>query len=466
VAAPAPPESLPHQEPTPSAPLAVAAPSIAERRLANGLRVIVARTNAAPLVSAELSVPAGAATDTKAGTSAMLASLMTEGAGTRSADQIASAVEAAGGALSAGAGYDQSRVTLTVLSKEFAAVLPIMADVVERPTLASDELERKRAQKLNELQVAMSQPGAITGMAASRVVFGDGRYGSGSGGTIASVKSLTREDMVAAHRDLYRPEGAVLVITGDIAPERAFALAEQTFGAWRATGPARATGAAVSPAAASVTVIDLPGAGQASVAIVSPSIKRSDPDFYKVEVANGILGGGYSARLNEEIRVKRGLSYGAGSRVDERRDAGVFLASAQTKNESAAEVAQLLVDEAKQLSSAPIAPEELEPRKAALIGGFGRQVETSAGLANLLTDYAIFGVPLAEIGRFTDKTQAVTPAEARAGASELFDQSRLSLIVVGDAKLFADKLKAKFPNAVIIPAAQLDLDRADLTKPR
>jgi zinc protease len=222
----------------------------------------------------------------------------------------------------------------------------------------------------------------------------------------------------------------------------------------------------VSPAAASVTVIDLPGAGQASVAIVSPSIKRSDPDFYKVEVANGILGGGYSARLNEEIRVKRGLSYGAGSRVDERRDAGVFLASAQTKNESAAEVAQLLVDEAKQLSSAPIAPEELEPRKAALIGGFGRQVETSAGLANLLTDYAIFGVPLAEIGRFTDKTQAVTPAEARAGASELFDQSRLSLIVVGDAKLFADKLKAKFPNAVIIPAAQLDLDRADLTKPR
>ena len=463
--APPAPESLPRQEPTPSAPLAVAPPVVAERQLANGLRVIVARTAAAPLVSAELTVPTGASTDTKAGTSAMLASLMTEGAGTRGADQIASAVEAAGGAIGAGAGYDQSRVTLTVLSKEFAKVLPIMADVVEHPKLANDELERKRAQKLNELQVAMSQPGSITSMVAPRVVFGDGRYGRGSGGTIASVKSLTRADVVEAHDALYRPDGAVLVITGDIAPEKAFALASKTFGAWRATGPKRPTGTAVSPATPSVTVIDLPGAGQASVAIAGPSIKRSDPDYYKVEVANGVLGGGYSSRLNLEIRVKRGLSYGAGSRIDERRDAGVFIASAQTKNESAAEVADLLIDEAKGLRSAPIAPGELEPRKAALIGGFGRGVETSAGLASVLTDYAIFGVPLSEIGRFTEKTQAVTPADASAGAAAMVDPSQLSLIIVGDAKLFAEKLKAKYPKAVIIPASQLDLDRTDLMRP-
>jgi len=212
-------------------------------------------------------------------------------------------------------------------------------------------------------------------------------------------------------------------------------------------------------------VIDLPGAGQASVAIAGPSIKRSDPDYYKVEVANGVLGGGYSSRLNLEIRVKRGLSYGAGSRIDERRDAGVFIASAQTKNESAAEVADLLIDEAKGLRSAPIAPGELEPRKAALIGGFGRGVETSAGLASVLTDYAIFGVPLSEIGRFTEKTQAVTPADASAGAAAMVDPSQLSLIIVGDAKLFAEKLKAKYPKAVIIPASQLDLDRTDLMRP-
>ena len=145
VSAPPPPADLPKAEPAPSAPLPVAAPILAERRLANGLRVVVARTRAAPLVSAELTVPSGAAGDARAGTSAMLAALMTEGAGQRSADQIAAAVEAAGGTISAVSGYDQSRVTLTVLSKEFAHVLPIMADVAERPTLAPAELERERA---------------------------------------------------------------------------------------------------------------------------------------------------------------------------------------------------------------------------------------------------------------------------------------------------------------------------------
>ena len=463
--APPPPANLQHEEPKPTAPLAVAPPVTAERRLANGLRVIVARTTAAPLVSAELTVPSGAAADPKAGTSAMLASLMTEGAGARSADQIASEVEAAGGSIGAVAGYDQSRVVLTVLSKEFAHTLPIMADVVERPTLATEELERKRAQKLNELQVSMKQPGSIASMIEPRLVFGDGRYGAVAGGTSASVKSLTRDDLVHVYKGAFRPDGAVLVITGDIAPDQAFALADKAFGGWTAAGPAAQAPTSVAGLKPSVVVVDLPGSGQASVVITGRSIERSDPDYYKVEVANGVLGGGYSSRLNLEIRVKRGLSYGAGSRVDERRFAGMFTASAQTKNESAVEVADLLVDETRKLGADPIAPAELDTRKAALIGGFGREIETSAGLANLLTDYAIYGVPLDEIGRFTAKTAAVTPAEAQAAAARLADPSQLSLIIVGDAKLFADKLKAKYPNAVIIPAAQLDLDRADLIQP-
>jgi zinc protease len=464
--APPAPASLPHEEPKPSAPLAVAPPVIAERRLANRLRVIVACTTAAPLVSAELTVPSGAAADSKAGTSAMLTSLMTEGAGPYSADQIASAVEAAGGSIGAAAGYDQSRVVLTVLSKEFAHILPIMADVVERPTLASQELERRRAQKLNELQVAMKQPGSIAGMIEPRLVFGDGRYGAVSGGTPASVKSLSRDDLLGVYKAAFRPAGAVLVITGDIAPDQAFALAEKNFGGWTSNSsapPARALVPVVKPR---IVVVDLPGAGQASVVIAGRSIERSDPNYYKVEVANGVLGGGYSARLNLEIRVKRGLSYGAGSRVDERRFSGLFSASAQTKNESAVEVADLLLDETRKLSADPIAPGELEPRKAALIGGFGRDIETSAGLAGVLTDYAIFGVPLDEIGRFTTKTAAVTPAEAQAAATELADPARLNLIIVGDASVFADKLKAKYPTAVIIPAAKLDLDRSDLLQPQ
>ncbi len=464
--APPAPTSLPTVEPKPTAPLAVAPPVMAERTLANGLRVIVARTSAAPIVTAELSVVSGAANDAKAGATAMMASLLTEGAAGRSAEDIAAEVEAAGGAIGAGAGYDQSRVVLTVLSKEFAHTLPIMADVVQRPTLAADELERKRTQKLNALQVLLKQPGGVASMVASKVVFGSGYYGQTSGGTPASVNAMTRDEVVASYRAAFQPSKAVLVITGDIAPDDAFALAEKNFGAWKTDTVTASGESPVRLAAPSVTVIDLPGSGQAAVVVVAPSIKRSNPDYYKVEVANGVLGGGYSARLNEEIRVKRGLSYGANSRVDERAQGGLFTASAQTKNESAVDVADLLMGEAKKLGAEPIAASELEPRKAALIGGFGREVETSAGLANLLTDYAINGVPLDEIGRFTQKTAAVTPAEAQAAAIEAVNPSKASLIIVGDAKLFAAKLKARYPSAVIIPADKLDFDRADLTKRR
>jgi zinc protease len=463
--APPPPASLPHAEPKPTAPAIASVPTMAERTLANGVRVIVARTTAAPIVTADLTVTTGGANDVKAGTSALMADLLTEGAAGRSSAQISAAVEAAGGSLSSGATYDQSRVVLTVLSKEFANTLPIMADVVERPTFAAEELERQRTQRLNQLQVTLQEPGGIAAMVAAKAVFGDGYYGHLLGGTPASVKAVTGEDVRAAYAHAFQPVKAILVITGDIEPDRAFALAEQAFGGWKTQAGPGAPNRPLTPRGPSVTVIDLPGSGQAAVSVVAPSIKRSDPDYYKAEVANGVLGGGYSARLNEEVRIKRGLSYGAGSRIDERAQAGVFSASAQTKNESAVEVADLLMEQIRKLGAEPIAPAELEPRKAALIGEFGRSVETSAGLAGVLTDYAAYGVPLDEIGRFTAKTTAVGAAEAQAAAHEAVDPSRASLVIVGDAKLFADKLKARYPNAVIVPASKLDLDQADLIAP-
>lgn len=467
--APPPPASLPREQPRPTAPAAVAIPAMAERTLANGLRVVVARTTAAPIVTAELTVKSGAADDprTAMGASSMMASLITEGAGSRTAEQIAAEVEAAGGSIGAGAGSDASRVFLTVLSKEFAHTLPIMADVVQRPTFAAEELERKRTQKLNALQVALKQPGALAGLVASHAVFGDGYYGGVAGGTPSSVKTLSRKHVLEAYGRAFQPNRAVLVITGDIAPEDAFALAERNFGGW--TGKTQTDNGemrAVSPARPGVIAIDLPGSGQAAVLVAAPSIKRSDPDYYKVEVANGVLGGGYSARLNEEVRVKRGLSYGAGSRVTEMAKAGMFSASAQTKNESAVEVADLLMDQVRKLGAEPIAAAELEPRKASLIGGFGRELETSAGLAGLITDYAIYGVPLSELNQVTARTAAVTPEEARTAARGAIDPARASLIIVGDAKLFGDKLKAKYPDAVIIPAAELDLDSPTLRKGR
>ena len=179
---------------------------------------------------------------------------------------------------------------------------------------------------------------------------------------------------------------------------------------------------------------------------------------------NAVLGGGYSARLNEEVRIKRGLSYGAGSRIDARNGVGLFTATAQTKNVSAAEVASLVLDEAKKLGAEPIPVDELTPRKASLVGNYGRAIETSAGLAGVLTLDALYGVDLREVGFYPQKVEAIGPDQARAAATAAVDPAAATLIVVGDAKQFMDKLKARFPKVELIEAADLDLDSPSLLK--
>ena len=207
------------------------------------------------------------------------------------------------------------------------------------------------------------------------------------------------------------------------------------------------------------------GAGQASVTWAMPAIRRADPRYYAAIVANEVLGGGYSSRLNEEIRIKRGLSYGAGSTVDARRAPGLFVARVQTKNESAPEVAELMLSELQTLRTAPAPAEEIAARQASLTGGYGRNLETTEGLAKTLGTYVLQDVPASEIGRYDTDVRQVTPAEAQAFAQAALDPAGADLIVVGDAKLFAPALRAKYPQLELIQASDLDLDSPSLRRP-
>ena len=468
-AAPTPPSPPAARQPPPppGAPVKASLPSPVERTLANGLRVIVAKSTDLPLVTAELTVRTGGAADPagRAGLAELTAGLLNKGAGSRSATDVARDIEALGGSLEAGASWDGSQVTLGVMADKLAAAMPIMADVVRRPTFAPEELELARQQSLDSLAVELQQPGDIGRYVASVALFGGTPYGHALAGTPASLKAIGRADVVALHDAYYRPDNAVLVLVGDIEPEAGFALAERTFGDWKA--PASPTPAVQVPAPTAprrVIVVDLPGTGQASVGVGLPGIARSDPRYYAGVVTNAALGGGYSARLNAEIRIKRGLSYGAGSALDARRFTGPFLARVQTKNESAPEVVDLVLAEIARLRSDPIAQEELTARKASLTGGYGRNLETTEGLARTLGSYALQGIPLSEIGRYEDSVRAVTPEAARAFAQSTLDPAKADIIVVGDAKQFLAPLKAKFPDLEVIKATDLDLDSPGLRK--
>jgi len=179
-------------------------------------------------------------------------------------------------------------------------------------------------------------------------------------------------------------------------------------------------------------------------------------------LANNVLGGGYSARLNAEIRIRRGLSYGAGSGLASRKQGAPIVASAQTRNDAVPQVVELMSAELARLGSQTIPEAELASRKAVLIGGFGRSVETTGGLAGQLSSLAQFGLPLDNLQRYAADISAVTPEQATAAARAHFDPATASVVVVGDAAVFGAKLKAKYPRAERIAIDKLNLDSPTL----
>jgi zinc protease len=334
--------------------------------------------------------------------------------------------------------------------------------VVRNPTFADEELERERQQTLDGLQVALSDPGSLAGLAMPRAIFGDAPYGAVP--SPASTRTITRADVSAFHSTYYRPDTGVLVISGDVTPEQGFALAQRYFGDWQrpsAPVPAEPDATAYAPSARTV-VIDLPQTGQAAVSMGLRGISRRDPNYYPLVVANAVLGGGYSARLNEEIRIRRGLSYGARSQLSARLAPGPIIATAQTRNDAAVQVYQLMSAEIARLGRTPIGDDELTARKAALIGSFGRTVETTAGLAGQISTLALYGLPPEELQNYVANVSGVTQQRAQAAAAQYYDPAHADVVVAGDAQHFFRGLRRLRPNAERIPVGQLNLDREAL----
>jgi zinc protease len=442
-------------------------PVPAERTLANGLRVIVARSSDLPLVTADLTVRSGAAADPQglAGTASMAADLLTEGTTTRSATEIAAQTEALGANLGAGSGWESSNLNLNVMPQNLGPAMAIMADVARNPVFKQEELDRVRAQSLDGLSVAYQRPGSIAEFATAPVIYAGSAFDHVAAGTPTSLPKIARSHLVANHEAYWRPDNAILVITGDVTPEQGFALAEKSFGDWaRPAAPLPAAPGADMTSRPRALIIDMPQSGQAAVTVAKTAIVRGDPRYYAGQVANNILGGGYSARLNQEIRIKRGLSYGARSGLTARQSTGAFTASTQTKNESAAEVVGLVKTEMAKIALEPVGADELTARKSVLIGGYGRQLATTDGLAGILGSLALYGIPLSEVQAYTGKVEAVTAADVQRFAAEVMNPAQASVIVAGDTKLFGAGMQTALPGAEVIPLDQLDLDSPTLKK--
>jgi len=454
--------------PPPAAPRSAQFPKPVEKTLANGLRVIVIDRPGTPLVTAQLVIKNGGEVDPPelAGLGNMLADLVTKGTEKRSATQIAEEVEALGGSIYSSARWDSTRIGVDVMSPKIGPAIDILADVVRRPAFKAEEIDRLRQQTLDDLTVELGEPGSVARYVAARITFGDAPYGHPLAGTTETITQISRDDFLKYQKRWYRPDNAILVLGGDIRASNGFKLAERYFGDWKKPGeplPVLPAPQPVANAGPRVIVVDKPDAGQAAVLVARAGIERTNPDYFRGVVANSVLNG-YSGRLNQEVRIKRGLSYGAGSQLDMRRGVGPFVASAQTKNPSATQVADLLLGEIGRLATDAVPEGELSPRKAVVVGNFARNLETSSGLVAQVASLAVYGISFNEINRYIGNVQGITAGDVQRFAASHLDAKTTSIIIVGNAKQFLPELRKKYPQVEVIPMAELDLNSALLRK--
>jgi zinc protease len=448
----------------------VSIPAVQEKKLKNGLTVAVIEKTGTPLVTAQLLVRSGAYAEpaAKAGLADLTGSLLTKGTKTRTAEQIAEEMEFLGGELNSGAGWNSSSITISVTSDKLDQAMAIMADVALNPAFKQEELDLLRSQALDGLKYNLTQPGFLATYVASRYSFNE----HPAGGTPASLEAISRADIQNFYSTFFYPGNAVFIITGDVTLAKAASLAEQYFGKWATNKASTVAESMASPAPAGdalvrrMLVVDLPNAGQASVNYFKPvmGLGRTNKDYYSASVLNSLLGGGYSSRLNLEIRIKRGLSYGAGSGFTWRGARTNFGTRTQTKNESAAEVAELVIAELKRLSDSNAADTELGPRKSVLTGNFGRNLETTGGLTGALADLYTFGIPTAELNSYMTNVNAVGPASVKDFAGKYLPGG--DMVIVGDYAKFKDDLAKRFPNMKVdvIKFDELNIDSATLRK--
>lgn len=452
--------------PAPVTPPVVASAPLIEDKLANGIPLVSAQTGKVPISTITVVLPGGSATDPagKAGLAGLVAAVADKGTPTRTAAQIAQELESLGASLGAGTAQDGSFISLTAPTANLAAAGKVLADVVRNASFPAGEVDLERKRTLDGLQVALKDPGSLAALVATRVLYGDAPYGTFA--TTATLPAISPADMLAWRQTHWHPANAKVIVSGGITSAQAKAVAGDLFGDWTSSVPAPApvanpAGRALAPR---TVVVDMPDAGQAAVVAGTRVLSRGSDGYWPLQVANAVLGGGSNGRLFEEVRTKRGLSYGSYSGFGATADAAVLTASAQTKNETADEVTQVILDQMKLVGSTPLDQATVTKRQLFLGGSVQRSLETSSGFNGIVANLMLQGIAPGEAGMITQRLAAVTPAAAQDIAAELLTPERASVVIVGNAAQFLDDLKKVRPDVTVIKASDLDLDSATLVK--
>ncbi len=412
--------------------------------LPNGLTVYVVERHELPIVSAQLQILAGSASNPadRPGLAGMTAALLTEGTTKRSAEEIANAASMLGSDLESRSDSDTARLGISLLSWNIGRGLELVADSAEHPAFPAADLDRIRANRLTALVQQQDNPMQLGMRAGALNLFGSqSPYGFDALGTAGSLKAITREDVTAFHSSHYGPQNGLLEFTGDVTPAEARKLAEQVFGTWSS----HAVPATVPPAPAipsrKILIVDKPGSPQTALLTFGVGIDRKSPDYPAVSVMNTMLGGLFSSRINMNLREEHGYTYGAFSLYRFYRGTGPFIAGAQVRQDVTAPAAEQLFKELDGIQTRPLTDAELRMAKDSIIRSLPGNFESARDVNGQLANLWAFGLPLDYYTRLPAQIEAVTSADAQAAAAKYVHPDNLLVIAVGDKSKIETGLK-------------------------
>jgi zinc protease len=403
--------------------------------LKNGLTVYTVTDTSLPLLSVMLTTRAGSENNTfaKAGLAGLTASALTEATTTLDREQLVTAEERIGTRLFANASMDGAKATFTTTSNHTNEAMSLLADVVQHPAFAQQDLDRLRDARSQGIPSIGDAPMSIAMQLGPPLLYGEQPYGLSQSGTQASLKAITRDDVVAFYNGHYGPKDSALTFVGDISEAQARELAERYFGAWKGSvdGPVSLP-APPPPPSRHVVLVDKRGASQSGLFAVGLGLPIRTPDLQRIEVMNYTLGGGFNSRINMNLREQHGYTYGAQSQYAFYRAGGRFSAGGPVRADATGAAAKELVSEMARFAGNPPTDAEVNEAKEFRIRSLPAMFEATSDMASTISSLYLYGRPVDYYSTLPERYRSITAEEIAHTARQDLHPDNLILIVVGD----------------------------------
>ncbi len=413
-----------------------------EVTLSNGLKVLLVDDKALPYTTYSMMVKVGASHDPQnmPGLSYFVAEMINKGTQKLNATQIADKFGAIGASYDADTDYDFTQFNASGLSTYSDELLDIFANILTGAAFDKDEIKRLKRQVLDAIKKSTEEPGAFTSLAYQDFLYSAHPYSHAVIGRRQGISTVEQKNVVKHYRQYYRPNNAILAVVGNYSSDIVDKL-EKHFGGWKEKEvPALTFPALTQIQGLQIRVVDKVDLVQSEIRIGHYGIRRDNPDFQKLRLANTILGGGFASRLMQEVRVRSGLTYGISSGFDARKDSGPFTISTFTRNDKVGETIKKTLQELERFRSQGATEQEVKDAKAFMVGNFPRAIETAEKLASNLMILRLYNIDDDYLEDFIDNVQKISTNEVNQVIKNYLRPESLKILVYANSRSVKDQL--------------------------